>query len=249
VMRKLKKKGYVRLETNHGAVTLELHCDIAPRTCTNFLGLCESAKYNNTKFHRLIKEFMLQGGRDPDDENCLWGGAFKDEFDDRLHHDKPYILSMANAGKDTNRRQFFITFKSCQHLDRKHSIFGSVIQGMEILSKMEGIPTDKNDCPTQDITIVQTVILENPAEEARILEQKRLQALSDARQKPKTVKPQPKPAGSPKQQKNEVGRYLKDKLKKAAKADEEEAGDTPVIAKPPPSKSKKKSTFGNFSGW
>lgn len=94
LMKRRKKKGFVRMETNMGSILLELHCDIVPRTTTNFLKLCEAKKYNGSAFHRLIKGFMIQGGKPSKDaaakgetDDCIWGGAFRDEFDGRLKHD------------------------------------------------------------------------------------------------------------------------------------------------------------------
>lgn len=92
LLRKKKKKGYVKMKTNLGDMLLELHCDIVPRTCMNFLKLCEANKYNGSPFHRLIKNFMAQGGKPPEDQKdnsdeSYWGGSFVDEFDDRLKHD------------------------------------------------------------------------------------------------------------------------------------------------------------------
>ena len=111
MMKRLKKKGFVRLTTTKGIVDLEVHADIVPRAATNFLGLVEAGKYDGSVFHRSIKNFMIQGGKPADKtekEESLWGGAFSDEFDDRLSHSGPGILSMANAGAGTNKRQFFL---------------------------------------------------------------------------------------------------------------------------------------------
>jgi peptidyl-prolyl cis-trans isomerase-like protein 2 len=91
VMRRRKKKGYVRIETNMGNLLVEIHCDMVPRTATNFIKLCDTKKYKGVTFHRLIKSFMIQGGKPPKDssdkDESIWGGAFKDEFDNRLKHD------------------------------------------------------------------------------------------------------------------------------------------------------------------
>lgn len=111
-----KEKGYVRLITNLGNINIELHCDIVPRTCENFIGLCRKGYYKGTQFHRSIKNFMIQGG-DPEGTGMggesIWRKPFRDEFDSRLTHSGRGILSMANSGKDTNNSQFFITYKSC----------------------------------------------------------------------------------------------------------------------------------------
>jgi peptidyl-prolyl cis-trans isomerase-like 2 len=192
--RQLKQKGYVRLFLNcfgdNEPLVLELHCDIVPRTCANFLGLCRNKAYDGSKFHRLIPSFMIQGGKPtPADsgvvEESYWGGSFRDEFDDRLKHSGPGILSMANAGEHTNKRQFFITFKSCPHLDRKHTVFGSVVNEnkAELLAKLKMIPTHSaTDMPRQDITIVRTEIVDDPMAKAKEMERQRLLLLRRQRQ-------------------------------------------------------------------
>ena len=187
MMKRLKKKGFVRLTTTKGIIDLEVHADIVPRTAANFLGLAEEGKYDGSVFHRSIKNFMIQGGKPFDKaekEESLWGGAFSDEFDDRLSHSGPGILSMANAGAGTNKRQFFLTFKSCTHLDRKHSVFGRVVKGLDALRAMEAVPTGKGDRPTEDITILTAEILgKNPATVAAEAERERIQERAKARKK------------------------------------------------------------------
>ncbi len=105
---RVKKKGYVRLVTNVGPLNLELHCDYVPKTCENFMKLCQKGYYDGTKFHRSIKHFMLQGG-DPTGTGTggesLWGKPFKDEFKQFLSHQGRGILSMANSGPNTNKSQ------------------------------------------------------------------------------------------------------------------------------------------------
>merc|ERR1719188_1923004 len=119
-VRKKKWKGYVRIVTSVGMLNVELHCDMVPRTTDNFLRLCEKEYYSDCIFHRLIKNFMIQGG-DPTGtgkggQSAFNGGKpFKDEFDSRLSHQGPGIVSMANSGKNTNRSQFFVSLKSCAH--------------------------------------------------------------------------------------------------------------------------------------
>ena len=185
MMKRLKKKGFVRLTTTKGVIDLEVHADIVPRTATNFLGLVEAGKYDGSVFHRSIKNFMIQGGKPADKtekEESLWGGAFSDEFDDRLSHSGPGILSMANAGAGTNKRQFFLTFKSCTHLDRKHSVFGRVVKGLDVLRAMEAAPTGKGDRPMEDIKILTAEIMgKNPATVAAEAERDRIQERADAR--------------------------------------------------------------------
>ena len=185
MMKRLKKKGFVSLSTTKGIVDLEVHADIVPRTATNFLGLVEAGKYDGSVFHRSIKNFMIQGGKPADKtekEESLWGGAFSDEFDDRLSHSGPGILSMANAGAGTNKRQFFLTFKSCTHLDRKHSVFGRVVKGLDVLRAMEAAPTGKGDRPMEDIKILTAEIMgKNPATVAAEAERERIQERAEAR--------------------------------------------------------------------
>ena len=135
-VRRQKKKGYVQMVTIRGSLTIQLLCDIAPIACDNFLQLSESKYYDKTKFHRLIPNFMMQGG---DPSGTGRGGKsafnngmpFKDEFDSRLKHDSIGVVSMANSGKrDDNKSQFFITFSPCEHLDNQHTVFGKVVNGV-----------------------------------------------------------------------------------------------------------------------
>merc|ERR1719401_252350 len=170
-VRKKKQKGYVRVVTSVGMLNLELHADIAPRTTDNFLRLCEKDYYDNTIFHRLIQNFMLQGG-DPTGtgrggQSGFEGGrAFRDEFDSRLTHQGPGVVSMANSGKNTNKSQFFISLKSCQHLDNKHSVFGRVVGGLKLLDVFNNWETDEKDRPKKEIKLLRTEVFKNPFKEA-----------------------------------------------------------------------------------
>ncbi|KAK3237421.1 hypothetical protein CYMTET_52499 [Cymbomonas tetramitiformis] len=159
------KKGYVQLQTNFGNINLELHCDVTPRTCENFITLCEGGYYNGVKFHRSIKNFMLQGG-DPKGDGTggesIWRRPFKDEFNAKLLHSERGILSMANSGPNTNGSQFFITYKSAKHLDWKHTVFGKVVGGMEVLGLIEKIKTDDADRPKEEVRIEGTTTFVNP---------------------------------------------------------------------------------------
>lgn len=179
-----KTKGYVRLHTSLGDLNLELHCDICPRTCENFMALAESGYYSNTVFHRSIKNFMAQGG-DPTGTGrggeSVWGAKFKDELDSRLLHSGRGILSMANSGKDSNGSQFFLLYKSAHHLDYKHTVFGRVVGGFDVLTAMEKVPTDGDDRPTTPIKITGATVFVNPyrellEEQAKEEEAKRKQA-------------------------------------------------------------------------
>ncbi|GLC33403.1 hypothetical protein PLESTB_000071800 [Pleodorina starrii] len=177
------KKGYVRLHTSLGDLNCELHCDLAPRTCENFLALCDMGYYDGTVFHRSIKNFMIQGG-DPTGTGkggeSIFGPTFRDELDSRLLHAGRGVLSMANSGPNTNGSQFFVTFKSCRHLDFKHSVFGRVVGGLDVLSAMERVPTDPDDRPTAPITIKGATIFTNPFYE---LEEEEARAEAAARKK------------------------------------------------------------------
>ena len=169
--RKLGKKGYVQLQTSLGNLNVEVHCDFVPRAAENFLGLCLEGFYDGLSFHRVIKGFMVQGGCPKGDGRggeTVWSktGTFKDEFDSRLLHDKRGVLSMANSGRDTNRSQFFITFKACRHLDNVHTVFGRVVGGMETLKRMEELETGKDDKPVQELKILKAVAFVNPFDES-----------------------------------------------------------------------------------
>ncbi|XP_072163471.1 RING-type E3 ubiquitin-protein ligase PPIL2-like [Diadema setosum] len=213
---RIKKKGYVRMTTNKGMLNIELRCDLVPKTCENFLKLCANGYYKGTKFHRSIKNFMIQGG-DPTGTGTggesAWGGAFKDEFKSNLSHTGRGILSMANSGPDTNKSQFFITFRSCKYLDRKHTVFGSVVGGLETLVAMEKVETDKKDRPVEDIIIQDTVIFVDPYEEVdkEIAEERaKLQAEEEAKTKAPShsTAVAPGTAEPPRVYRSGVGKYM-----------------------------------------
>jgi cyclophilin family peptidyl-prolyl cis-trans isomerase len=128
-----KKRYRATFRTSAGEFEVELFADRAPRTVNNFVFLAREGFYSGTTFHRVIHGFMAQGG----DPSGTGGGGpgyrFEDEFHPQLKHDSAGILSMANAGPNTNGSQFFITFAPTPHLDGKHSMFGKVIRGMEIV--------------------------------------------------------------------------------------------------------------------
>ena len=148
----LKKKSVVVLETDGGDIELELYPDIAPLACENFIGLVEKGYYNGLTFHRVVKDFMIQGG-DPtatgSGGESIWGDkAFADETSDKAQFDKPGILAMANSGPDTNKSQFFITVKPTPWLNGKHTIFGEVVSGLDIVNKMNAVET-QDDKPKE----------------------------------------------------------------------------------------------------
>lgn len=164
-----KKKGYVRLQTTHGDLNIELHCDIAPRTCENFITLCERGYYNGVAFHRNIRNFMIQGG-DPTGTGrggeSIWGKPFKDEVNSKLLHSGRGVVSMANSGPHTNGSQFFILYKSANHLNFKHTVFGGVVGGLTTLSAMENVPVDDDDRPLEEIKIIEVEVYVNPYAES-----------------------------------------------------------------------------------
>ncbi len=131
-----KKKYKAKFKTSKGDILIELYADKVPNTVNNFVFLAREGFYDNTTFHRVIKDFMVQGG---DPEGSGRGGPgykFKDEFDSSLKHTGPGILSMANAGPHTNGSQFFITHTATPHLDGKHAVFGKVIEGMNVVNSI-----------------------------------------------------------------------------------------------------------------
>ncbi|KAG1366922.1 peptidyl-prolyl cis-trans isomerase CYP65 [Cocos nucifera] len=160
-----KKKGYVQLHTTHGDLNLELHCDLTPRTCENFITLCENGYYNGVAFHRNIRNFMIQGG-DPTGTGkggqSIWGKPFKDELNSKLLHSGRGVVSMANSGPHTNGSQFFILYKSANHLNFKHTVFGMVVGGLTSLASMEKVPVDDDDRPLEEIKITSVTVFMNP---------------------------------------------------------------------------------------
>ncbi len=151
------------IKTNMGTIEIELFKDKAPRTVENFAGLAKKGYYNGVIFHRVIDGFMIQGG-DPTGTGrggeSFWGGKFKDEFHPDLKHDSPGILSMANAGPNTNGSQFFITLVPTPHLDGRHSVFGKVINGMDVVRAIGKTETNAQDRPVKDVIMEKVTIEE-----------------------------------------------------------------------------------------
>ena len=125
------------IETNKGLIRLELHTEQAPKTVANFEKLAGDGFYNGLSFHRVIPNFMIQTGCPQGTGTGGPGYQFEDEFDDSLRHDRAGILSMANAGPNTNGSQFFITHGPTPHLDGKHSVFGVVLDGQDVVDAIE----------------------------------------------------------------------------------------------------------------
>lgn len=163
--KRVKIKGYARIETNLGDLNIELQTEHAPRAVWNFTRLAQTGYYRGVAFHRNIRNFMIQGG-DPSGTGrggqSIWGKNFQDELDGPLTHDARGILSMANKGKNTNSSQFFVTYRPVKHLDRKHTIFGRVVGGLDVLAKMEAAPTDGSDRPLNKIAIRDVVVYVDP---------------------------------------------------------------------------------------
>lgn len=154
------------IKTNQGEIKVKLYTLDAPKTVNNFLDLAEKDFYNDILFHRVIKDFMIQGG-DPLSKEADWsvhgtggpGYTFKDEFND--HKLVRGSLAMANSGPNTNGSQFFIvTAEATPWLDGKHTNFGEVIEGMEIVEKIEAMETDNRDHPLKDVKIESIEIIE-----------------------------------------------------------------------------------------
>lgn len=156
-----EEKPIVVLETNKGNIELKLLPEVAPKAVENFTGLTKKGYYNGVIFHRVIKGFMIQGG-DPQGTgmggNSLWGGPFEDELTPEVTFDRPGLLAMANAGPNTNRSQFFITTAPTPWLNMRHTIFGKVVSGMEVVKQIENTATDSTDRPLTEQKIIRAYL-------------------------------------------------------------------------------------------
>jgi cyclophilin family peptidyl-prolyl cis-trans isomerase len=167
------------LHTSEGEIEVELYEDRAPTTVENFVGLAEhdpaadadpapgtvtwedpesgevrgDSLYAGTEFHRVIEDFMIQGGDPTGTGRGGPGYQFDDEFHDDLRHDGPGVLSMANSGPNTNGSQFFITLDAQPHLDDRHAVFGEVVDGMDVVETIGRVDTDANDNPQDEVLI------------------------------------------------------------------------------------------------
>jgi peptidyl-prolyl cis-trans isomerase A (cyclophilin A) len=159
---------FAKFSTTEGDFKVRLYDDKAPKTVANFVGLAEGTQewtdpktrqpvkrrfYDGLIFHRVIDGFMLQGGCPLGSGTGGPGYQFADEFGPGLRHDRPGLLSMANAGPNTNGSQFFVTLVPTPWLDNKHAIFGEVVEGMDVVQKIGKTPTGRNDRPVKDIVI------------------------------------------------------------------------------------------------
>ena len=166
--KKLPPGLYAVMETNQGNITLQLFDKEAPKTVENFIGLAEGTKewvdpktrqkvkkplYDGVIFHRVIPGFMIQGGDPMGNGMGGPGYQFEDEFSPNLKFDKPGKLAMANAGRNTNGSQFFITEGPTEHLNNRHTIFGQVIEGQDVVHKIATVPTGSQDRPKSDVVI------------------------------------------------------------------------------------------------
>ncbi|MGH7930842.1 MAG: peptidylprolyl isomerase [Candidatus Binatia bacterium] len=165
---------YATLKTSMGDIVIQLFEDKAPNTVANFVGLASGTKewsdpkngekvkrplYNGTIFHRVIPGFMIQGGDPLGNGTGGPGFRFADEFHPDLRHNKAGILSMANAGPNTNGSQFFITFQATPHLDGRHSVFGEVVKGQEVVVAIGAVSRDpRSNRPFQDVVLKEIVI-------------------------------------------------------------------------------------------
>lgn len=157
------KAVYAVMHTSMGVVELELFEQATPKTVKNFIGLAEKKYFDGVTFHRVIDNFMIQGG-DPTGTGrggeSVFGGFFEDEIVDTLRHSTPGILSMANAGPNTNGSQFFITLVPTPWLDGRHTVFGKVVGGMDVVRKIGMVKTTKPfDRPVEPVTIDSVTII------------------------------------------------------------------------------------------
>ncbi|KAH7127700.1 hypothetical protein EDB81DRAFT_846510 [Dactylonectria macrodidyma] len=259
--KRVKSKGYARMETNMGSLTIELQTETAPRAVWNFIKLAQKGYYKGVAFHRNIPNFMIQGG-DPSGTGrggaSIWGKYFDDEFDGPLTHNARGIVSMANKGKNTNSSQFFVTYKAASHLDRKHTIFGHITSGLDVLSKMEDVPTDGSNRPLNKIVIKDVVVFVDPFEE--------FQTQRDEQEKSNREKEEIKRRGGteddkttwtgkrirndgtiePADSKESVGKYLK--ASRSITTNEANLDDVDTWEEPA-CKKFKGGGFGNFDSW
>jgi peptidylprolyl isomerase domain and WD repeat-containing protein 1 len=152
------------LRTTMGDIHIQLFASQVPRTIENFAGHAASGYYDGVIFHRVIKGFMLQTGDplgDGTGGESIWGGEFDDEFVPGLRHDRPFTVSMANAGPNTNGSQFFITTAQASWLDQKHTVFGRVVSGMDVCTAIENVRTDDLDKPLTEIRIVNVDVVDS----------------------------------------------------------------------------------------
>jgi peptidylprolyl isomerase len=151
----------VTLHTNQGDISFKLFPEVAPKACENFATHAEKGYYDGVIFHRVIEDFMIQGG-DPDGTGMggksIWGKPFEDECKPEVRFDKVGLLAMANAGPRTNGSQFFITCAATPWLNGRHTIFGEVISGMDIVRKIESCEKGRGDRPVEKQVILKATV-------------------------------------------------------------------------------------------
>jgi cyclophilin family peptidyl-prolyl cis-trans isomerase len=161
------KSLHALFKTNQGEFKVELYVDECPETVWNFVNLAEGRQetkkagpfYDGLIFHRIIPRFMIQGGCPDGSGRGNPGYRFEDEFEDDLTHDGPGVLSMANAGPGTNGSQFFITLVPTPHLDGRHTVFGKVVEGLDVVLKIGVVKTGAMDKPIDDVVIEKLEII------------------------------------------------------------------------------------------
>ncbi|CAG8616182.1 4236_t:CDS:10, partial [Acaulospora morrowiae] len=169
MFREIKSKGYVRIATTLGNLNVELFCDRAKNCLTTFMTIQQDhIPPQDKEFYGGDPTGTGKGGE------SYWKKDFADEFKSNLSHNERGLLSMANRGKNTNSSQFFFTFRPCTHLDNKHTIFGKLVGGKEVLDKMESIPTDDSDRPLSEIKIIEVTVFVDPYEEYKKRLEKKL---------------------------------------------------------------------------
>lgn len=156
-------KTRVKFETNQGTIVFNLYPEFAPKACENFTTHVENGYYDGIVFHRVIPEFMVQCG-DPTGTGrggeSIWGKNFDDECTSDLRFDKSGILAMANSGPGTNGSQFFVTTAKTPWLNMRHTIFGEVVEGYDIVQTIEGVATDGGDKPIEVQKIIKATVVE-----------------------------------------------------------------------------------------
>ena len=157
----MQKNSAAIIETTQGTIEIKLYVDKAPKTVQNFVDLTKKGFYDGIIFHRVIPHFMIQTGDPTGTGTGGPGYKFADEFSKELKHDKPGIVSMANSGPNTNGSQFFITTIPTPWLDQRHSVFGEVTKGQEVVKAIENAKRDSSDKPLTPISMKKVTILEN----------------------------------------------------------------------------------------
>ncbi|KAL4070847.1 peptidylprolyl isomerase-like protein 2 [Scleroderma citrinum] len=260
-----KRRAYVRVVTSlGGSLNIELYCEKAPKTCYNFLRLAKAGKYDNCLFHRLVPGFMIQTG-DPTGtgsggESC-WGTPFRDEYDMKgaAKHDCRGTVAMANKGAGTNGSQFYFTFRATPHLDNKHTVFGKLVGGEDVLDALEKLSLKEGtERPAKPVRITEVVVYQDPFEDhkARLAKKlaRRTESGADAA---KSVEKKPGDdinwfgvkVGMGDLNASEgrvgkgIGRYLGTKRQLEGQVTEERGGAVEE------SKKKRRIGFGNFDNW